>query len=88
LAIVVKFLLKVVTDTVPETDELADVVVVDDELLELQAATNSPLATIIVATTRLRVSLTVLPPSIRSAQGAVGRVRPVHDGRYSTMNIW
>jgi hypothetical protein len=57
---VVKFLLKVVTDTVPEL-ELPEVVVVDDELLLPQAATRSPLATTIVATMRLRVSLTVDP---------------------------
>jgi hypothetical protein len=58
---VVKFLLNVVTDTVPELDEPPEVVVVDDELLLPQAATRSPLATTIVATMRFRVSLKMSP---------------------------
>ena len=63
LAIVVKFLLKVVTDTVPEAEELPEVVVVDDEVLLPQAAASSPPASSIGTSARLALTRILSPQS-------------------------
>ena len=61
---VVKSLLKVVTDTVAEPDEPPDddVVVVDVELLLEQAAARRPPTIIIETNARLLFSFTEIPP--------------------------
>ncbi|HZM56596.1 MAG TPA: hypothetical protein VFC03_16365 [Acidimicrobiales bacterium] len=63
MAIVVKFLLKVVTDTVPDPDELPEVEVVDDEVLLPQAAASSPPASNIGTSARLLLSRMMSPQS-------------------------
>jgi hypothetical protein len=84
LAMVVKFLLKVVTDTVAEPDEPDDeVVVVDEELLLLQAAARRPPTIIIETKARLLFSFTVNPPN--STVSVLHCTPP--GGRYNTMNF-
>src|SRR5450631_4179962 len=85
LAMVVKFLLKVVTDTVAEPDEPPDdeVVVVDVELLLLQAAARRPPTIIIETNARLLFSFTVNPPI---SMVSVFALHPTW-GRYNTMNF-
>jgi hypothetical protein len=75
------------TDGVAEPEPDPEVVVVDDELLLPQAATNRPLATTIVANARFRVSLTLLPPSLDLRTAQSDPVDPIRDRRYNTMNI-
>lgn len=79
-----------VADTVavddPEPEPEPEVVVVDDELLLLQAATNSPLATIMVASARLRVSLTLFPLQSGYAMRSSDPALLIQNRRYSTMN--
>ena len=84
LAMVVKSLLKVVTDTVAEPEPLDDeVVVVDVELLLLHAAARSPPTIIIETKARLLFSFTVNPPnSTVSVLHCTPRGR-----RYNTMNF-